>query len=76
MMIMSHSNQSTVITSTQTSYYTGIPGDQDKVPFIFALAGDQSVAMPHGSDFYNEFVKIHQIYEKSYRAMEFLTKSL
>ena len=33
-------------------------------------------AMPHGSDFYNEFAKIHQIYEKSYRAMEFSTKSL
>ena len=33
-------------------------------------------AMPHGSDFYNEFARIHQIYEKSYRAMEFLTKSL
>ena len=33
-------------------------------------------AMPHGSDFYNEFAKIHQIYEKSCRAMEFLTKSL
>ena len=33
-------------------------------------------AMPHGSDFYNEFAKIHQIYEKTYRAMEFLTKSL
>ena len=32
--------------------------------------------MPHGSDFYNEFAKIHQIYEKSYRAMEFSTKSL
>ena len=33
-------------------------------------------AMPHGSDFYNEFAKIHQIYEKSYRAIEFSTKSL
>ena len=33
-------------------------------------------AMPHGSDFYNEFAKIPQIYEKSYRAMEFSTKSL
>ena len=33
-------------------------------------------AMPHGSDFYNEFAKIHQIYEKTYRAMEFLTKLL
>ena len=31
-------------------------------------------AMPHGSDFYNEFAKIHQIYEKSYRAMEFLNE--
>ena len=33
-------------------------------------------AMPHGSDFYNEFAKIHQIYEKSYRAMDFSAKSL
>ena len=33
-------------------------------------------AMPHGSDFYNEFAKIPQIHEKSYRAMEFSTKSL
>ena len=33
-------------------------------------------AMPHGGDFNNEFAKIHQIYEKSYRAMEFFTKSL
>ena len=30
-------------------------------------------AMPHGSDFYYEFAKIPQIYEKSYRAMEFST---
>ena len=28
-------------------------------------------AMPHGSDFYNEFAKIHQIYEKSYRRWTF-----
>ena len=33
-------------------------------------------AMPHGGDFYNESAKIHQIYKKSYRMMEFLTKSL
>ena len=33
-------------------------------------------AMPHGSDFYNEFAKIPEIYEKSYRAMEFSTKLL
>ena len=46
---------------------------------IFAADSDKigSVkAMPHGSDFYNEFAKIPQIYEKSYRAMEFSTKSL
>ena len=33
-------------------------------------------AMPQGSDFYNEFDKIPQIYKKSYRTMEFSTKSL
>ena len=47
---------------------------------IFLLKGSHfSVvlkAMPHGSDFYDEFDKMHQIYEKSYCAMGILTKSL
>ena len=43
---------------------------------FFAPVWHSLKAMPHGRDFYNEFAKIPQIYEKSYRAMEFSTKSL
>ena len=43
---------------------------------IMGLRKCARTTMPHGSDYYNEFVKIPQIHEKSYRTMEFSTKSL
>ena len=66
-----------LIYSYLNSLLISLPDRQlDKLQRIQNITARIVKAMPHGSDFYNEFAKIHQIYEKFYRAMDFSAKSL